>query len=191
MASRCTAVGDSPGAAPGIGIRIAVPSAATGMPGRPGSAGVDRDCGAGPPYRFQVARRLLVRHEEPLPAIAPRAMSMDTLPRATHTRPDRFNPTNRHHVRDQRLPHIAARLSQPRQRNRRPDRRMNKRTIRRLARLTRRYENCRTIPLLKDVEAALWRAGEVADRRLGGYWPWGSGPFLSSNIEHWTSYNLG
>ena len=68
---------------------------------------------------------------------------------------------------------------------------MNKRAIRRLARLTRRYENCRTIPLLKDVETALWRAGEVADRRLGGYWPWGSGPFLSSNIEHWTSYNLG
>ena len=68
---------------------------------------------------------------------------------------------------------------------------MNKRTIRRLARLARRYENRRTIPLLKDVETALWRAGEVAERRLGGYWPWGPVPLLSSNIGHWTSQNLG
>ena len=118
-------------------------------------------------------------------------MNMDTRPQATHARLDRFNPTKHHHVRDQRLPHVAARLSQPRQRNRRPDRRVNKRAIRRLARLARRYENRRTIPLLKDVEIALWRAREVADRRLGGYWPWGPVPLLSSNIEHWTSQNLG
>ena len=60
-----------------------------------------------------------------------------------------------------------------------------------LARLARKYENYRTIPLLTDVETALWRAGEVADRRLGGYWPWGSVPLSSTNMEHWTSQNLG
>ena len=26
---------------------------------------------------------------------------------------------------------------------------------------------------------------------LGGYWPWGKGLVLSSNIEPWTSINLG
>ena len=110
----------------------------------------------------QGARRLVAGHQEPLPAIARGALKTDTRPQATHTRLYRFNPTKHHHVRDQRLPHVAARLSQPRQRNRRPDRRMNKRAIRRLARLARRYENCRTIPLLKDFETALWCAGEVA-----------------------------
>ena len=68
---------------------------------------------------------------------------------------------------------------------------MNERAIRRLARLARGYENGRTIPPLKDVEAALWRAGEIADRRLGGYWPWGAALPISSDIEHWTSQNLG
>lgn len=68
---------------------------------------------------------------------------------------------------------------------------MNNRAIRRLSALSRRYETRRTIPLLKDVETALWRAGEVADRRLGGYWPGGPVRFSSSDIEHWTSQNLG
>lgn len=68
---------------------------------------------------------------------------------------------------------------------------MNKRAIRRLVRLGRRYENRRTIPLLKDVETELRRADELARRRLGGYWPWGHDPFLLSDIEHWTSQNLG
>ena len=68
---------------------------------------------------------------------------------------------------------------------------MNKRAIRRLTHLVRRYENRHTIPLLKDVETTLWRAGEVADRRLGGYCPCGPVPLLSSDIEHWTSQNLG
>ena len=68
---------------------------------------------------------------------------------------------------------------------------MNKRAIRQLVRLASRYDDCRSIPLLKDIETALWRAGEVADRRLGGYWPWGPVPILSSDIEHWTSQNLG
>ena len=68
---------------------------------------------------------------------------------------------------------------------------MNKRAIRRLARLAKRYENGGSIPLLKDVETALWRAGELADRRFGGYWPWSPVPFLPSDIEHWTSENLG
>ena len=94
-------------------------------------------------------------------------------------------------VRDKWLPYVATRLSRPLQRNRRPDRPMNKRAIRKLARLARRYENRRTTPLLKDVETTLWRAGEVADRRLGGYWPWGPVPLLPSDIEHWTSQNLG
>ena len=67
---------------------------------------------------------------------------------------------------------------------------MNRRAIRRLSRLARRYEQ-RRIPLLKDVETALWTAGEVADRRLGGYWPWSADPLISSGIEHWTSQNLG
>lgn len=68
---------------------------------------------------------------------------------------------------------------------------MNKRATRRLARLARRYDNGHTIPLLKDVETALWCAGEVADHRLGGYWPWAPNPLLSFGIEHWTSQNLG
>ena len=94
-------------------------------------------------------------------------------------------------VRDKWLPYVATRLSTPLQRNRRPDRPMNKRAIRKLARLARRYENRRTTPLLKDVETTLWRAGEVADRRLGGYWSWGPVPLLPSDIEHWTSQNPG
>ena len=68
---------------------------------------------------------------------------------------------------------------------------MNRRAIRSLARLAKQYENRHTLPLLKDVEAALWRAGEVADRRLGGYWPWSPDPFSPSDTEHWTSQNLG
>lgn len=68
---------------------------------------------------------------------------------------------------------------------------MNRRAIRRVERLARRYEHNRAIPLLNEVEAALWRAGEVADRRLGGYWPWGPFPLLPSGIEHWTSQRLG
>lgn len=68
---------------------------------------------------------------------------------------------------------------------------MNRRAIRGLARLARRYENGSAIPLLKDVETELWRAGAVADRRLGGYWPWGPVPLLPSHIEHWTAQHLG
>ena len=68
---------------------------------------------------------------------------------------------------------------------------MNKRAIRRLVRLGRRYEDGRTIPLLNEVETALWRAEEVADYKLGGYWPWGRDPLISSHIEHWTSQELG
>ena len=60
-----------------------------------------------------------------------------------------------------------------------------------LTRLARRYESGRTIPPMKDVEAALWRAGDVADRKLGGYWPWGHDALIRSNIEPWTSHNLG
>ena len=104
---------------------------------------------------------------------------------------DRFDPTKHRHVRDHRQPDVAARLAQPRQRNRRPDCRMNKRAIRGLARLARRYENGSAIPLLKDVETELWHAGAVADRRLGGYWLWGPVPLLPSDIEHWTSQHLG
>ena len=68
---------------------------------------------------------------------------------------------------------------------------MNKRAIRRLGRLTKRYENHRTVPALKDVEAALWHAGKLADRKFGGYWPWGSASHRASNIERWTSQDLG
>ena len=68
---------------------------------------------------------------------------------------------------------------------------MNNRAIRRLVGLARRYETGSTIPSLKDVETVLWRAGEVADYRLGGYWPWGPAPRIGSEIEHWTSENLG
>ena len=68
---------------------------------------------------------------------------------------------------------------------------MNKRAMRRHSHLARQYENSRTIPLLKDVETALWCAGSVADRPLGGYWPRGPAPLSSSNIEHWTSRKLG
>ena len=68
---------------------------------------------------------------------------------------------------------------------------MNRRAIATLERLASRYESKREIPSLNEVEAALWRAGKLADRRLGGYWPWGKGLVLSSNIEPWTSINLG
>lgn len=68
---------------------------------------------------------------------------------------------------------------------------MNKRALRRLARLVKRYEDRRAVPLLKDVEAELWAAGDVVDRRLGGYWPWDTTPLPYCNIEHWTSQNLG
>lgn len=68
---------------------------------------------------------------------------------------------------------------------------MNKRAIRKLARLASRYEDGRSFPLLKDVETALWSAGELAQRTLGGYWPWGPPPLLPSDIEQWTSQNLG
>lgn len=68
---------------------------------------------------------------------------------------------------------------------------MNKRAIRKLVRLASKYENGRSIPLLKDVETALWRADELVDRKLGGYWPWRQVPLLTSDIEHWTSQNLG
>ena len=68
---------------------------------------------------------------------------------------------------------------------------MNRRAIRKLERLARRYDNNRSVPVLAEVEAALWRAGAVADRRLGGYWPWSPVPLLPSNVEHWTSQHLG
>ena len=68
---------------------------------------------------------------------------------------------------------------------------MNLRAIRKLKSLARRYDDPSSIPLLNEVEAALWRAGEVADRSLGGYWPWNTAPLISSNIEHWTAQHLG
>ena len=68
---------------------------------------------------------------------------------------------------------------------------MNRRAIRELERLARQYEGERRIPCLNQVEAALWRAGKLAGRGFGGYWPWERGLLLSSNIEHWTSHNLG
>ena len=68
---------------------------------------------------------------------------------------------------------------------------MNRRAIATLERLASRYESKREIPGLNEVEAALWHAGKLADRRLGGYWPSGKGLVLSSDIERWTSNNLG
>ena len=68
---------------------------------------------------------------------------------------------------------------------------LNRRAIATLERLASRYESKREIPGLNEVEAALWHAGKLADRRLGGYWPSGKGLVLSSNIERWTSNNLG
>lgn len=57
--------------------------------------------------------------------------------------------------------------------------------------MARRYAADRSPPSLRDVEAALWHAGEVADRRFGGYSPRRSFSLITSNIEHWTSENLG
>ena len=68
---------------------------------------------------------------------------------------------------------------------------MNQRAIRKLARLASRYDSGRPIPLLSEVEYALWFAETVADRRLGGYWPWDSATLLSTPIEHWTSHHFG
>ena len=45
----------------------------------------------------QVAGRHVARHKEPLPAIARRAMKLDTRPQAMHARRDLFNPTKHRH----------------------------------------------------------------------------------------------
>ena len=68
---------------------------------------------------------------------------------------------------------------------------MNRRAITTLERLAERYEGKRGIPGLNEVEAALWRAGRLADRRFGGFGPRDRGLVLSSGIEGWTSSNLG
>lgn len=67
---------------------------------------------------------------------------------------------------------------------------MNARAVRTLERLGRRY-NIEPVPSLREVESALWRAGEFADRGFGGYSPWRQGLLLQSNIEGWTSTHLG
>ena len=68
---------------------------------------------------------------------------------------------------------------------------LNRRAIGTLERLAARYEGKRRIPSLNEVEAALWRAERLADRRLGGYWLRETGLGLSPGIEGWTSCNLG
>ena len=72
-----------------------------------------------------------------------------------------------------------------------PNPNMNLRTIRKLKSLARRYEDPGSPPDLNEVESILWRAGEVADRRFEGYWPWNANRLLPSNIEDWTSQHLG
>ena len=68
---------------------------------------------------------------------------------------------------------------------------MNNRAIRELKALAGRYDNPTSLPHLDEVEAALWSAGEVADRSFGGYWPWNTASPVSSDIEQWTSEHLG
>ena len=68
---------------------------------------------------------------------------------------------------------------------------MNRRAVRKLEAMARRYDDPGPLPDLDEVEAALWSAGEVADRRLGGYWPWHAAPFSATGIENWTSQHLG
>ena len=68
---------------------------------------------------------------------------------------------------------------------------MNGRAIATLRRLAERYEGERGVPGLNEVEAALWRAGSLARRRVGGFRLRDRGPALSSDIEGWTSQNLG
>lgn len=68
---------------------------------------------------------------------------------------------------------------------------MNRRAIRKVQSLARRYHEPNSLPHLNEVEAVLWRAAEIADRSMGGYWPWNTARLLGSNIEHWTSQHLG
>ena len=68
---------------------------------------------------------------------------------------------------------------------------LNRRAMAVLDRLARRYESKRGVPCLSEVESALWRAGKLADRPLGGLWPRERGAILGTNMEHWTSGTLG
>ena len=69
---------------------------------------------------------------------------------------------------------------------------LNRRAIATLEQLTKRYENDRKIPSLNEVEDALWRAGDVTNRPLQGFWRWPRGRgWGSSDIENWTLNNLG
>lgn len=67
---------------------------------------------------------------------------------------------------------------------------LNARAMRTLERLVRRY-NIGPVPSLREIESALWRAGEFADHGFGGYSPWRQGLLLPSNIEGWASTHLG
>ena len=67
---------------------------------------------------------------------------------------------------------------------------LNRRAIATLERLAVRYEGEGGIPDLNEVEPALWRAGRLADRRLAGS-DREKGAWSSSDIEGWTSDNLG
>ena len=68
---------------------------------------------------------------------------------------------------------------------------MNRRARATLARLEKRCTGKGGPPELAEVEAALWRAGDLADRRCGGYWPPGGGLATAFGIEGWTSRMLG
>lgn len=68
---------------------------------------------------------------------------------------------------------------------------MNRRALAVLNQLARRYDRKRGAPRLYEVEAALWRAGTLAERPLGGFWPRERSTIFGTNMEHWTASNLG